>query len=96
MNLTFGKYKGWELSQVPDDYIEYMISSNEKSLRMFKDEKERRITQAEAKMPMMERLIQAGYRQLATQNHPDKGGNTRTMQEINAAHERLKDIIRRL
>ena len=44
---------------------------------------------------MMERIIQAGYRQLAVQNHPDKGGNTTTMQEINAAHEKLKSMVSR-
>lgn len=96
MILTFGKYKGWELARVPDDYIAYMIESNEKSLKTFIDERERRLALVDAKMPMMERIIQAGYRSLANQNHPDKGGNTRTMQEVNAAHEKLKSMVRGL
>lgn len=32
--------------------------------------------------------IRAIYRQLAKQHHPDLGGDTKTMQEINAAYER--------
>ena len=30
--------------------------------------------------------IKSKYRQLALANHPDKGGDTRTMQDINAAY----------
>lgn len=93
MKLNFGKYAGWDITAVPDDYIEYMISSNEKSLKMFKDEQERRIAVTDAKLPMMARIIQAGYRVMANQNHPDKGGSTATMQEINAANEKLKVLI---
>jgi hypothetical protein len=95
MKLTFGKYNGWELSQVPDHYIDWQIEQNEKSIKMFRDEKERRLAQIEAKLPMMERLIQVGYRTLASQNHPDKGGNTKTMQEVNAAYEKLKQLAGR-
>ncbi|MCK9568705.1 hypothetical protein M0R72_07180 [Candidatus Pacearchaeota archaeon] len=94
MKLSFGKYNGWELSDVPDDYIEYMITSNEANLKMFRGEKERRVAYLDAKMPMMERIIQAGYRALANQHHPDKGGDTRTMQQVNAAYEKLKQVIK--
>jgi hypothetical protein len=92
MKLTFGKYNGWDIERVPDDYIQYMIESNEKSLKMFKAESERRASVVDAKLPMMERIIQAGYRQLAMQNHPDKGGSGKMMQDINAAHEKLKSM----
>ena len=92
MKLTFGKYNGWELAQVPNDYIEYMITSSEKTLKMFQEERERRLAQTEASLPMMERLILVGYRGLANQHHPDKGGNTKTMQEVNAAYEKLKQL----
>lgn len=95
MKLSFGKYNGWDITAVPDDYVEYMITSNEKSLKMFRDEQERRIAVTDAKLPMMARIIQAGYRTLANQNHPDKGGSTSVMQEINAANEKLKVLIER-
>lgn len=35
-------------------------------------------------------VIRAAYRALASLNHPDKGGNTETMQSINGAYDRLK------
>lgn len=36
-------------------------------------------------------LIDAAYKTLARLHHPDKGGDTATMQAINAAYERIKD-----
>lgn len=92
MKLTFGKYNGWELSEVPDDYIEYLMTAKEKEFKMYREEKERRAAKAEASLSMMERLILVGYRSLANQHHPDKGGNTKTMQEVNAAYEKLKQL----
>lgn len=70
-----------------------MIESNEKSLRIFQAEKARRESVRDAKLPMMERIIQAGFRQLAAQNHPDHGGSTVVMQEINAAYSKLKTVV---
>jgi hypothetical protein len=90
MILQFGKYRGRDIEDVPDDYIQYMIESNEKSLRTFRDEKARREAMRDAKLTVMERIVQAGYRQLSLQNHPDHGGSTAAMQEINAAYAKLK------
>lgn len=34
--------------------------------------------------------LKAAYKKLAVQHHPDKGGDTRTMQDINAAYDALE------
>lgn len=39
-------------------------------------------------------LIDAAYRWWAKQSHPDQGGSTQRMQEINTAYERLRKIAR--
>ena len=39
-------------------------------------------------------IISAGYRALAQKHHPDHGGSTEAMQEINAAAERLRETAR--
>lgn len=36
-------------------------------------------------------VITAAYRALARMHHPDNGGETKTMQTINAAYDKLKD-----
>jgi hypothetical protein len=38
----------------------------------------------------MNAIIMAGYRKLALENHPDRGGSTTKMQQINRAMERLR------
>lgn len=34
------------------------------------------------------------YKQLAVKHHPDKGGNTADMQEINAEYDRLFELLK--
>jgi len=36
--------------------------------------------------------LKKGYRRLALENHPDKGGSTEVMQQINVEFERLHEI----
>lgn len=38
-------------------------------------------------------VIQAGYRALARQHHPDHGGSTTTMQKVNAATHWLRAVL---
>lgn len=44
--------------------------------------------------PTMEEIIQAGYREMAKKYHPDHGGDTKKMQDVNAAYENLKNVVR--
>jgi len=39
--------------------------------------------------------IKKAYRKLASQNHPDKGGDTQKFQEIQSAYETLSDPVKR-
>lgn len=38
--------------------------------------------------------LKAAYKKLALKNHPDMGGNLRTMQEINAEYDRMFAILK--
>jgi DnaJ domain len=38
-------------------------------------------------------VIKASYHALSKKHHPDRGGDTQTMQRINAAYDRLKDRL---
>lgn len=87
--LGFGKYKDYELADVPEDYLLWLISDQKKKVKLYEDELKRREFAAEATMDMMEKLIKAGYRTLATKMHPDNGGSTKEFQELQATYERL-------
>ena len=94
MILQFGKYKGYDLQAIPDDYLEWLISTQEKTLTSYQEERKRRQDLQEAQLSYAERIVQVGFRTLAMQCHPDHGGNNESMRQVIAAHERLKELLR--
>jgi N-glycosylase/DNA lyase len=94
MMLRFGKYRDRNVRDVPRDYLEWLASSTRQTLEQIEEELTRRDTAEEANLSDVEKIITAGYRQMARQCHPDVGGDTKRMQEINAAMERLRQLVR--
>jgi hypothetical protein len=99
MRLWFGKYRGTDISEVPESYLCWMIDAMErKSLReLARDELNRRAEQHQYRnLPQVNfdsitmEIIRAGYKALAQRYHPDHGGDLAKMQELNAAMERLR------
>jgi curved DNA-binding protein CbpA len=43
---------------------------------------------------MVEEIITAGFRALARRYHPDVGGDTATMQRLNAAYDRIRALVK--
>ena len=95
MIVKFGKFKGLDLQQVPDDYLTWIIETQKQTLDEYQSEQRRRLALQEARLSWAERLVQAGFRALAMQYHPDRGGNSESMQQVIAAQERLKDLLNR-
>lgn len=90
MIMKFGKYRGYDIRSVPADYLEWAIEHNRSTIKSYQEELDRRQSLEEASMGMIERIIKAGYRDLAKKFHPDNGGSTEQMQELNGSYERLK------
>jgi hypothetical protein len=93
MIITFGKYNGQPLENIPADYIEWLISTRKKDIEMYQRELDRRATAELSTMTMVERIIQSGYRSLAKTMHPDAGGTTEGFQELQGSYEQLKGIL---
>jgi hypothetical protein len=91
--LKFGKYEGWDLADVPDDYVDYMAQQKRKDLQLWAEEQQRRELMREAELSMIEKVIKVGYRTLAQQYHPDRGGDEETMRQLNAAMAQLGELI---
>jgi hypothetical protein len=91
--LTFGKYEGWSVRDVPEDYLQWLLSSSEDTATMCREEIARREAEEEATMGMMERIIKAGYRDLAKKYHPDAGGDNEQMKELNASYDALNGAL---
>jgi len=103
MRMPFGKFKGVLVADLPDDYLEWLINvveMREPLKTVVKEEHDRRFAaSATAELPtevrtMAAEIVSAGYRKLALQHHPDHGGQTRTMQLINAAADFLRSKVR--
>lgn len=90
--MPFGKYKGCSLSELPDDYIEWLVNKfrpREPLLSGLKME----IRFRYPKPASMLEIINAGYKTLALKYHPDRGGSTERMQSLNNSVEALRKMI---
>lgn len=94
MILRYGQYKGRNLRDVPGEYLAFLHEESNKTSAACAEELQRREQAEEAKMPMIERVVAAGFHTLARKLHPDLGGSTVGMQELNAAHEALREMLR--
>ena len=93
MVLNFGKHSGKDLSDVPEDYLGWLIDTRKKELQVYEAEVARRKAVEEASQSDLEKLIQAGYRALAQKAHPDKGGSAQEFQALQAAYEQAKMLL---
>lgn len=94
MKLQFGKYTGYDLRDVPREYLEWLAENNRKTLSDIETELERRDAAEEASMSWMERVVTVGFKTLAKQHHPDLGGDADTMKQINSAADELRRILK--
>ncbi|HMB84625.1 MAG TPA: hypothetical protein VKI40_11315 [Terriglobales bacterium] len=77
------------------------IAANRRGLHICASREQRSERPSEPSVPLVEprtalvtELITAGYRALAMKYHPDRGGNTESMQQVNAAVEKLRAVAR--
>ena len=94
MILQFGKYKGYDLQQVPDDYLHWIIETQKKTVAEYEAEQTRRQNLQEARLSWAERMVQVGFRTLAQQCHPDHGGNNESMRQVIAAQACLSELLK--
>lgn len=93
--LKFGKYKGSDISTVPTQYLEFLVGSAEETIRECETELNRRAMVEQAELPWIRRVVEVGYRELAKKHHPDlEHGDSDDMRELNAAVEKLRELVR--
>ena len=104
IRMPFGKFKGVFIHDLPFDYLVWLHSLDDlrDPLRSaIENEFRARTEPVNGGKPldpdvraMVEELVSAGYRKLAQGHHPDHGGETRTMQLVNAAAAWLRAAVR--
>jgi putative quorum-sensing-regulated virulence factor len=103
MRVPFGKFKGWDLTDIPDDYLLWLTTIELRPFLKVAIEEERAarrhlfgprsfsLSTDERKIAVD--LIEHGRRSLAKVNHPDVGGSHAAMVAINNAADRLRQEI---
>ena len=105
MRMPFGKFRGVEIGDIPDDYLKWLQTLGalreplhsavqaEWDSRFGRAQRNPGAPPAEVRT-MAEEIVSCGYRQLAKLYHPDTGGDTRAMQLANAGAEWLRRLTR--
>lgn len=111
MRMPFGKYRGWELEALPDEYLEWLMSidlrnhlasgvEREYERRFVNSQRDneaiRKVIPEPEVLDLAFRIISIGYKRLATQMHPDAGGEHGEMVLLNAANDYLHKYLRGL
>ncbi len=110
MQMPFGKFKGRELADLPDDYVSWLLNIDlrEPLASAIKREFSRRAAEAQDRrkaaalqpesevLSLAARIIATGYKRLATTMHPDAGGEHAEMVLLNAVKDFLQNHLRGL
>lgn len=92
--LSFGKYKGKQVSEVPTEYLLWVRNYDRQSMaeveRVLRERKEL----AAPTIARAEEVITAGKQSLAKKYHPDCGGTNQEMQEVNVAADTLLKLAK--
>ena len=93
MVLTYGKHRGSDIRDVPREYLEWLLNSSRETVTAIEAELERRDLAEMADASWVEKIIRTGFRTLALQHHPDRGGDAAKMRDLLAAHDRLQSML---
>lgn len=98
MEMPFGKYRGQELSDVPGDYLVWVLEnvdmSKRPTLRAAIEQRLGLTGMASGDRIDLVATIRDWYRRLALDFHPDHRGSNEAMLAINEARDRLCKMLK--
>ncbi len=103
MEMPFGKHRGTPLSEIPTDYLRWLVSIDLRpwlraavldELNLRAASRSRGSSNTEEQRPLLGLDVAGWYRRLSMRFHPDRGGSKESMQAINAAKELLEQMLK--
>jgi len=97
MRMPFGKYRYWDVEDIPRDYLEWLyenVDLRDRLRRAVEDVLFWRggtFTPAPPPPDPDEGVVKAVYRELARKWHPDRGGSNEAMAALNEFYHLLKE-----
>lgn len=96
MIMTFGKYRGKPLRDIPLDYLQWVLGNCTRcspallaEIKIVLQRVEARPAKSELALPA---IAARWYRTLAAKFHPDRGGSHEAMKAINRANDLLLQL----
>jgi hypothetical protein len=96
MLMPFGKYRGWELRDIPNSYLLWVLDTCDNIGPTLREAIRERVGLPPTRTgpdPRWQEVVQKWYWQLALDFHPDRGGSVEGMKAINEANERLRRML---
>lgn len=90
MRMPFGKYRGFQVDDLPEDYLQWLIDNVDLREPLRSAVYETVGLEMSASLPAGNEIKQI-YRRLARKWHPDHGGSTEAMQAINEFYIELTE-----
>lgn len=94
MFLNFGKYRGYDLSEIPLSYLAWIfetVDGKPELIEAARQEIRRRVSGYEPDPePLDAERLRRVYRTLAIEHHPDHGGDNGIMAGINLFYEAIR------
>jgi hypothetical protein len=106
VKMSFGRFKGLDLDELPDDYLAWLMAlddlreplktaiEREWAARLRSDTAGCTLGITDEVVVLAEAIITAGYRELAKRHHPDHGGGAGKMALVNEAVSALRALLR--
>lgn len=102
--LSFGQYRGYEIRDVPEDYLVWWRASSQSNIDRVDAELDRRQKDCDYKAAQasgcpveiagfVAELINVGYKRSAQKYHPDVGGSDDDMKSLNKSVEWLRTAL---
>lgn len=93
MVMTFGRYAGMKLTQLPVSYLRWLLTCLKITVEL-RREVERLLDPSSNDRLTSSDVIARWYRKLASEFHPDASGNHEGMKAINCAHDLLREMVK--
>ena len=98
MRMTFGKHKGRELSDIPHDYLLWVLDNCGTASLTLRMEIGRILrfdhtAGRNGNQNLTTPIVDEWYRKLALRFHPDHGGDHRAMVAVNAGRDLLLQMV---